>query len=643
MNKEFKRRIIRKYIEENGRAPTEQELVFLIREEEKLISNETSGFVLPTLEVIKRSEQATAASENTFRRELDHTFKLISDKYDTLTSKSDCLLTSLATLKQTESELLKRKDQVENLLFFFNNDFYVQSHYEDFSNVNRFDVASSDVLLSKNSVTLDFASFDFLDSEEFSSKIEYFNPKFQLNRYGDANKIFKHAGSQLFINAKSFVQEPFDFAILINLKRTKFISMFAFDVEDVSDANYYQIEYSFNGTDFISLGDISLTALSNVVSVNLEVKYLRLKLIKSKYTAFDGDSYQYNIGLSNFKLYTSGIRKSLATLYSNGYNFYDRDGEIISFSKVKCETCVVLPEDTSIELYVSTDQDTWHGINIGSDFGNVVKFSEENFYDFTSLVDESLTIYSTINSTSDYVDRSDRIFNVFFDAAFLKNILFTKMVVGLNPFSEDANYTDRGIDGWNIDYGRNTTSCYFYKLTSSYINFGPRRCLLDGREVSNEVLVDAGWHTFETSLANVLTLDTHTSISSLKSQDRLYPFNHKYLIQGYDYSSGWSGEKVYLGVDRQYGQQLKYCSPEYYAALKLGDSNYFNVFTFFIENSNVFLKFKQNLSSAYSENTTGVIDYSLSLSENDTLYFKAVLKTNGMNTPVLNSISFRIQ
>ena len=44
----------------------------------------------------------------------------------------------------------------------------------------------------------------------------------------------------------------------------------------------------------------------------------------------------------------------------------------------------------------------------------------------------------------------------------------------------------------------------------------------------------------------------------LINKNDLFPYNHKYLIEGYSYSKNFNGDKVYLGMDKCFASLMKY-------------------------------------------------------------------------------------
>ncbi len=110
--------------------------------------------------------------------------------------------------------------------------------------------------------------------------------------------------------------------------------------------------------------------------------------------------------------------------------------------------------------------------------------------------------------------------------------------------------------GWGFD--GQVYTCFFEVIDANGKNFdfGPRVCILDDKAVSGVVLVSKGIHNFLTAAENWIDLSEKISPvwpieneEVLISIDPLYPYNHKYIVEGFPYVSGFIGKKVYLGSD----------------------------------------------------------------------------------------------
>jgi hypothetical protein len=264
-----------------------------------------------------------------------------------------------------------------------------------------------------------------------------------------------------------------------------------------------------------------------------------------------------------------------------------RGGENVSFGQASLEVCEENWNQTSIDYYLraydGSSFTNWIKVlplnrkrpdtgitRITSSQGSaVVDFSapqESNSENLTTKFNssgntESLNLSRT-NITYRFGGPNDTVANFYIpltdnfltDFVFVRNIGYTD-----SKFPTlDADLTIAGVEcGWGL-IGDGTYYCAFWVLNPEGrdIDFGETRAEIDRRIVSGLVHVKQGWHTFKTNKGNWIALSgTSNPLTEddLRALDPQYPFNHKYLIEGFDYSSSYKGKKVYTGVDL-YGQ-----------------------------------------------------------------------------------------
>ena len=137
------------------------------------------------------------------------------------------------------------------------------------------------------------------------------------------------------------------------------------------------------------------------------------------------------------------------------------------------------------------------------------------------------------------------------------NIIANTIQVWRNIRVQDSypdTYTVRDIPrGWSLE--GQLYSCYFEIISSSgrSMDFGDRKCTIDGQEASGIVNIPSGIHKFSTISDNWYDISSAAtdlySEEYLKSIDPLYPYNHKLLIEGIPYNRGFDGKQVYIGTD----------------------------------------------------------------------------------------------
>lgn len=355
-----------------------------------------------------------------------------------------------------------------------------------------------------------------------------------------------------------------------------------------SNKAYISLMYSVDGYTWYSVptNDVTKT-ITPVISWNFPLTKMRwIKLIITKPSPDEGKTYLYSI--RNVRLYGNVYSEDLgSTFVSKSLSSLNSNNQEMSFSLAQLETCETIPDNTTIDFYVSASKDnsTWTDwANIlpsqreGVSYPRVVNFAGSS--EISNKNEEDVDLYNS-SITSDQPQM--RLSTTFDDTEngyrFKTNDFAVVNTVIPIPAQADsdtvagsitlwrntkssllASDTElvRGISrGWGLD--GQTYSCYFEVISSGgkLIDFGESSCVIDGQLVSGAVTISKGIHRFSTSSDNWKdisgTLSEYTSYilneETLSSIDPLYPYNHKLLIEGFPYVSSFIGEKKYTGTD----------------------------------------------------------------------------------------------
>ncbi len=346
-------------------------------------------------------------------------------------------------------------------------------------------------------------------------------------------------------------------------------------------------------------------------------------------------------------------------------------GSDVSFGRASLEVCEEVPVDTSIRYslraYDGSTYTNWIQVApLSRDVTNVS--SVVDFAAPTELSSSTLTttLGSSIDSEALNIMRVDGVGSLdyrfggpndtcanFYIAQ--NDNLLTDLVLLRNRGSSSAKFPSSSTNedllvgniqcGWGLD-GDSIYYCVFLVNNPDgiSIDFGPAQATLDGRVVSGVEPISPGWHKFRTDRANWADLSgstVPTSTSELSSIDPLYPYNHKYLIEGYDYGTAWTGDKVYLGVD-EYGQ---------YLSSKIGRHNFLNSDTDLsiyaldvVSGPKTIILLKFDSSYSNHENERVRLFYTRRYDSFSGIQMKAVLKSNNVEkTPVLSYYRVRVK
>lgn len=323
-----------------------------------------------------------------------------------------------------------------------------------------------------------------------------------------------------------------------------------------------------------------------------DMRWVKFLLRKANYDELNGGTYYYNFGADSIRLYGSMYSPSAdGTLVSKAIQPLDYEDKVVPFTKASLDVCEenvdvdVLGTDVEYYLSASADGESWTGETRVEPSGRanriwpaVANFSGagkidniENTSSLNTLDDGSLSKLAIIKDvdSSNYVPYGYKTGSYGFvntaiplqdadtgDSLSAQHI-FNSLEVWRNIFDPGAPSTlVRNISaGWGKEDDR--YYCQFYIGVSKGVvfDFGPSACVIDGVERSGKVSVPLGVHSFSTAVTNWSNIysDSYASPSNeddLEALDPLYPFNHKLVIEGFDYVAGFSGERKYkAGAD----------------------------------------------------------------------------------------------
>jgi len=130
--------------------------------------------------------------------------------------------------------------------------------------------------------------------------------------------------------------------------------------------------------------------------------------------------------------------------------------------------------------------------------------------------------------------------------------------------------TVRGVQrGWRFENPYYITLIEVQSQNGTIIDFGDQTVIIDHKgltgpqHISGKTDFSDGVHEVRVHKNNWLHIEAGlNTLIELVSADKLYPYNHKLLIEGYSYGGSWLGEseKVYQGVDIFFERRMKQIS-----------------------------------------------------------------------------------
>jgi len=387
----------------------------------------------------------------------------------------------------------------------------------------------------------------------------------------------------------------------------------------------------------------------------LNAKYIKFTITKNAPNDIDANGYySWDFGFKSVKLYKAAYETRVGfTLISTDR---EPDTESNVFTKAALSVCATTHEETNISYYLSIDQGaTYHAVdpleNESPTKPQVLDFSELQLYSNTGSASVFDSTRSAINldinnDAGVALEAGELPLNFFIQAASVKNLLEQEITVWRNTGVKGSTDTVRGeAQGWAYNSQTSVYSCYFSVSDPDgiSIDFGQEPAKIDGVIVSGSVVVSPGSHYFETNSSNWSAITPSVdSIDELRSLDGLYPYNHRYLIEGYLYGSNYVDEEVYIGVTLFAQLQSQYTSQHGFQVDT--DEEDTTVYTRVVDdNGNLLFLFKTKRSFGDYTNENIVVTYPLTNRTFDSIMFKAVLTTTDDSiSPILDSYLIKL-
>lgn len=561
---------------------------------------------------------------------------------------------NLSKAKRIEREINK------NLLIHSKNDPFTFSVIESFEDYDKIDMDRSNVYLLNGKATLGFTK---VASESFNqNEISYsFNHQDGMSagskNYNSISNILKEDGKYFKVVAYSNSKtETVNFIININFEEAKSINTIKYLTQNINK-NSKIVQTCFwspNGSNYFELFESKLVVSnnSNYIEINQEkVKSIKLVLTKEVSDYKDGDKYAYLFTL-DFLGYTENeykINKD-SELYLGPYEVLDENNEPVNFTMgtVKGGTCCIIPDESTIDMYLSKDNATWLKADFKGTSQDVIQFSEseenaESYNIFQILHEESNSNWVAENYPEELsLSNNERCLNIYIPKENKHLINLKSLNIKRNILKTEKTSLYKAYSGWTYEEGYYKTNIECTSVEGFYIDFGSRSCFINNQKVNGKTFISFGKHEFKTSKENWSHINNETNISSLKElkeKDKLYPFNHKYLIEGFNYKIDFRGNKKYKKKLEIFSFDL-----EEKSNLKFKIENDLSSFTIKEVEENLYLIVKCKEDSGEEKIEEYNIKYRKNdLINNNKLYIKAILRSSNKKvTPKIDQIQVRL-
>lgn len=667
----IKEKIIKDLIYINQRVPTVNETKVYYRDyAESLDVNpkqKGNSVILEKLnELHKFKFMNSESSANDLNNYIDYNIRDLDSLRNELLKINNSLedyFRSLSFNQSKQFETLRKLELEVNseLLMNSTKNEFVHSIVENFDDSKYFDFKKSTATLRSNGkLTLGLEKYGSKDFENI--KIDYYS----MNKTGsvlesrdlfNVENILKEDGSFFehicFTNSQDSLV---DFVITLN-----FQSSLGENIENLklvarpNEGNNRVKLKVYVTQDKINYEDIfDATSLDNGVNIiNINKQNVKeLKIIMSKrgydYKRFDRYGYAFNLDYIGMTTEIFDISKE-SVAYLGPYEIKDENNNPYDFSMatIKDGTCCIIPDLSSVDFYLSKNNVDWYPVFFNNDGPEIVTFNQTNNIIHDKLILNGIDLLDnsfneTLKEQTGFILKDDECLLNFKISADLKQKLIKR------SFSLFRNVKAKGTDlsGWNLlPNGFIETNIKVNSLEGRYIDFGYTNysCFLNDKNVSGRVFLPQGIHKFKTN-QNIYINSNYNipNLVSFKRFDNAYPYNHRYLIEGYDYYYKFEGERIYTGVDKIFANDCKLVSEERFNVSDIDK----NIFCFIENEKGIFVKLKKNLNDSSHQNEKVEIQYKTSnLNEviNNKLYIKIILRSkNRRVSPKVDSFQVRV-
>lgn len=659
----LRRRAIQAFVQTNQRSPTDAELNRLIAVEEAAYPTVDqvgiSGFDMTRP---RHKDESSAAAENVNR-------KAVFDDLTTLSTRLDALLLLLedshrgfyATSRRVGRLLDQTDSRLDNLLLLNGlADAFVVGVEETFDTQQQIDQNVSTAQVEAGYVTLGRTGYTPVDLEQVRLR----------TTTAGAVEIIGTTASSPISSLKEDDGNLWEYTIYTKEQAGRVTLIMTVEFPEATYVGDIRLNglpistnqkttvscfYSLDGQAYTALDPVEQVATSEMAfQIGLDgvkkVQFTFSKTAADSHTA-NRNRYMYVFSLDSLKVYTDSYSTSTrSTLICGPYSVFDDLGAPVYFTKATLTACTCEPDDTSVSFYLSQDGETWIGASHDGNSSNYASFYDSSASQAAAFVQADLVSGAVIDVVAGMEDldfQTDGILNSYIDSEYVDIVPLKSITVKRNIVSSDAPDALLGaVPGWSFDENtqQHSTTLYIESPDGRYLDFGDTSAFINGSLVSGQIYLPQGYSTFATSDANWIEIDsTYSTAEVLEAGDPLYPYNHKYLVEGYPYTEAFIGDQLYLGAEEYLGCLMVYRSPEEFAYAEVGDRLFYKMFTVEDVDGNWYIKVKIDKTDASWRQEVFSADWAVQSSPTNNLYVKALLSTSESGqTPRIDSFNVRV-
>lgn len=297
-----------------------------------------------------------------------------------------------------------------------------------------------------------------------------------------------------------------------------------------------------------------------------EARWVKFRFTKDHYDFQQGSYFVYEFGAKSFMFFRQSYQEDGALLISKPLAILNDQGEPAIFNQVSLQVCESLPDVTDIKYELSFD-----GGDIFMPISPVNRPGDSNtLIELGTTEDITSTRFGLDMSTTYHYLRSNL---ALLDFSLPSNIIDGSLTIWRNVGTRGVNISIRnGLSGWGQDGQYYVCAIKIINDQGLSINLGSTFMEINGVSRTGSVFLGAGTYSIRTHKSNWshlqfngsdvtnfvratdLTDGTfsgyHNGVNLVVINDPLYPYNHKFLIEGMAYANpNMVSGLPYLGAD----------------------------------------------------------------------------------------------
>lgn len=684
----IKEKIFKDFLQK-GKVPTQSEIE---EELDKTIKayNDLSSPLLSFYNYFIQSGETSSA------KKINETFKTIESDLSVCVSAvieqekqiADFYDSNYSKITGLQNKIMAIKEDVDKILFESKNtDTHEELFYEKFSSKEMVDqeLTTADVDEKIKEVTLKSTEQYYVDLKSTGALIQI-NPEInsKIVNSGDVgemkitnilesnNKVWMYQVSA----SEALPSVSVDVIVRIPAGAAE-VSKIVFEPHSVNLKTQMSVEVSFSsdGLNWTFPDGEKKKRLEQTTSLTFKMakyEYWKIKFTKLGNDGFFSDFFVYNFGLKslNFygKKYDKISRLDIAYFYSKPFYFKN------SVEMANIKICHVVPQNTKINYLVAPIYSSQVPlINNKSLSPKDLYYYQLEMNDRDSATVDFLNTESSpvsegivVNESLSYKDKGQ--YDYCLDALLPTNYTKTGTTLLRNQLNQDL-YDALGIEkkinlkssGWAFDGDYYSTYVLIEKNDGVEIDLGSTEMYINNLKVQGKVLLQKGLSFIVTHRDNWFSLDLSSlPVESDASIDPIYPYNHKYLIEGL--GSSLYGQNLNLTIEdtklidiidkqKAYPRNQNKCWAVKMKELDFSsfvskNKNELDVFSYKIDNTNqerIVVKSDPDLGLITNE-TFSIITKLHSAENIKGLIFKAILETDNKDvSPILTEYLVKVK